>query len=33
MKAALRSSGNTNWIWPSQDPDGIKEPLINVGGF
>jgi subtilisin family serine protease len=33
VKAGLIAAGNSNWIWPSQDPDGIREPLINVGGF
>jgi subtilisin len=33
VRSALRSAGTTNWIWPSQDPDGSQEPLLNVGGF
>jgi subtilisin len=33
VRTALRSAGNTNWTWPSQDGDGVQEPLVNVGGF
>ncbi len=33
VRAALQSAGNLGWTWPSQDPDGIQERLINVGGF
>jgi subtilisin family serine protease len=33
VKAALQAAGNTNWIWPSQDSDGIQEKLVNVGTF
>jgi subtilisin len=33
VKSALQSAGNLNWTWPSQDPDGIQERLINAGGF
>ena len=32
VKAALRSAGTTNWN-NSDDPDGIKEPLLNVSTF
>jgi subtilisin len=33
VKSALQSAGNLNWIWPSQDPDGIQERLLNVSAF
>ncbi|WP_041441174.1 S8 family peptidase [Thermomonospora sp. CIF 1] len=33
VKAALQSAGNYGWIWPSQDPDGIQEKLLNVSTF
>jgi subtilisin len=33
VKAALQSAGNTNWTWPSEDPDGIQERLLNVSTF
>jgi subtilisin len=33
VRTALRSSGTLNWIWPSQDPDGTQEPLLNVATF
>ena len=33
VRTALRSAGNTNWTWPSQDGDSVQEPLVNVGGF
>jgi subtilisin family serine protease len=32
VKAALLSAGNTGWT-NSDDPDGIKEPLLNVATF
>ena len=32
VKAALLSAGTTNWN-NSDDPDGIKEPLLNVSTF
>ena len=32
VKAALLGSGSTNWT-NSDDPDGIKEPLLNVATF
>jgi subtilisin family serine protease len=31
VRTALRSGGNLDWIWPSQDPDGIQEPLLDAG--
>lgn len=31
VQSALESEGTTDWIWPSEDPDGIQEPLLNVG--
>jgi subtilisin family serine protease len=33
VKTALQSAGNLNWIWPSEDPDGIQEVLLNVDAF
>jgi subtilisin len=32
VKNALQNAGNTNWN-NSDDPDGIKEKLLDVGGF
>ncbi|MBA3534008.1 MAG: S8 family serine peptidase [Ardenticatenales bacterium] len=32
VKSALQISGNTDWN-NSDDPDGIKERLLNVGGY
>ena len=32
VKAALIAAGRLDWN-NSDDPDGIKEPLVNVGGF
>ncbi len=32
VKAALRSAGNLNWD-ASDDPDGTKEPLLDVRGY
>ncbi|HKK13313.1 MAG TPA: S8 family serine peptidase, partial [Gammaproteobacteria bacterium] len=32
VKAALEAAGNYNWN-ASDDPDGIKEPLLDVSGF
>ncbi|GAA2721803.1 S8 family serine peptidase [Actinocorallia aurantiaca] len=32
VKTALRNAGTTNWT-NSDDPDGIKEKLLNVAGF
>jgi subtilisin family serine protease len=33
VRSALQGAGNLNWTWPSQDPDGIQERLLNVAGF
>lgn len=33
VKSALQTAGTTDWIWPGQDPDGIKEKLLNVATF
>lgn len=33
VKSALQSAGTLNWIWPSQDPDGVQERLLNVAAF
>jgi len=33
VKSALQSSGTTDWTWPSQDPDGVQEKLLNVAGM
>ncbi|WP_367322991.1 S8 family peptidase [Streptomyces sp. HUAS ZL42] len=33
VRAALQYYGSTNWSWPSQDGDGIKERLLRVAGF
>jgi subtilisin len=33
VKGALQAAGTLNWTWPSQDPDGIQERLLNVAGF
>ena len=33
VRTALRNAGNASWTWPSQDGDGVQEPLIDVGGF
>ncbi|MGH2786475.1 MAG: S8 family serine peptidase [Actinomycetota bacterium] len=33
VKTALQNAGNLNWTWPSQDPDGIQEKLLNVATF
>jgi len=32
VKAALQSAGSTNWT-NTDDPDGVKEPLLNVSTF
>ena len=32
VRTALRSAGTTDWS-NSDDPDGIKEPLLNVSTF
>ncbi|MGF1645308.1 MAG: S8 family serine peptidase [Kineosporiaceae bacterium] len=33
VRTALRSGGNLDWTWPSQDPDGIQEPLLDAGAL
>jgi subtilisin family serine protease len=33
VKSALQNAGTTDWIFPSEDKDGIQEKLLNVGGF
>ncbi len=33
VKTALQNAGNLNWIYPSEDKDGIQEKLLNVGGL
>ena len=33
VKSALQAAGTTNWIWPSQDPDGVQERLLNVAAL
>ncbi len=33
VRLALQSAGNLDWIWPSQDPDGVKERLVDVASF
>jgi subtilisin len=33
VKNALRAAGTKDWTWPSQDPDGTQEPLLDVSGF
>ena len=33
VKSALQSAGTLDWIFPSQDRDGIQERLLNVAGF
>jgi subtilisin family serine protease len=33
VKAALQSAGTLDWIYPSQDRDGIQERLLNVSSF
>ncbi len=33
VKAHLQSAGGSDWDWPSQDGDGVKEPLLNVSSF
>lgn len=30
VKSVLQSTGGLDWVWPSQDPDGIQERLLNV---
>jgi subtilisin family serine protease len=31
VRTALRSGGTLDWTWPSQDPDGVQEPLLDAG--
>ena len=33
VRTALRSAGSGDWIWPSQDDDTVKEPLLDVSTF
>ena len=33
VKSALQAAGNLNWTWPSEDPDGVQETLLNVDAF
>ncbi|MGW7364711.1 S8 family peptidase [Streptomyces sp. NPDC054841] len=33
VKAALQSAGSYDWTSPSEDGDGVQEPLLNVGSF
>ncbi|WP_019816301.1 S8 family serine peptidase [Saccharomonospora saliphila] len=33
VRSALQDAGTTDWIWPSEDPDGIQEKLLNVSTF
>ena len=33
VKAALRAAGTQDWTFPSEDPDGVQEPLLDVTGF
>lgn len=33
VKSALQAAGTTNWTWPSQDPDGVQEKLLNVAAI
>ncbi|GFH34225.1 S8 family peptidase [Streptomyces pacificus] len=33
VKAALVKSGGMDWTWPSEDRDGIKEPLLQLRSF
>lgn len=33
VKSALQNAGTLDWIWPSQDEDGVQERLINVAAF
>ncbi len=33
VKSALQNAGSTDWIWPSEDPDGVQEKLLNVATF
>ncbi|QGK68964.1 S8 family serine peptidase [Allosaccharopolyspora coralli] len=33
VQSALQAAGTNDWIFPSEDPDGTQEPLLNVDGF
>ncbi|MFC7344833.1 S8 family peptidase [Saccharopolyspora griseoalba] len=33
VKNALQRAGTKDWTWPSQDPDGTQESLLDVTGF
>jgi subtilisin len=33
VKSALQAAGTTDWIWPSEDADGVQERLLNVASF
>ena len=33
VKSALQAAGTLDWIWPSQDKDGVQERLLNVATF
>ncbi|MEI5011232.1 S8 family serine peptidase [Streptomyces sp. PmtA] len=33
VKTALVKAGGTDWLWPSEDGDGIKEPLLRLRSF
>jgi subtilisin len=33
VKAALQAAGGFDWTWPSQDRDGIQEPLLRLTSF
>lgn len=33
VKSALQQAGSKDWTWPSQDPDGTQESLLDVTGF
>ena len=33
VMSALQAAGTLNWTWPSQDPDGVQEKLLNVANF
>jgi len=33
VAATAAATTTTDWIWPSQDPDGTQEKLLNVSTF
>ncbi len=33
VKQGLQGAGTDDWIWPSEDPDGTQEKLLDVSGF